>query len=68
MQILAYQLIAFTISVIFLIAVNYLNDTKPTIKNETKYIGATPEELDEILDTLYTESCFYPFDHFEDVV
>jgi hypothetical protein len=74
MQLLAYQIFAFAISVIFLVAVNSLRDLIQNSKQKkhenerpTKYIGATAEELDEILDTLYTESCYYPFDRFENV-
>jgi hypothetical protein len=30
---------------------------------ETKYVGATDIEVEKMLDTLYEESCYYPFEH-----
>jgi hypothetical protein len=67
MQLLAYQIFAFAISIIFLIAVNFLRNLKQPAKNETptKYLGASPEDVERMLNTLCEESCYFPFDHFE---
>lgn len=74
MQIFAYQIFAFAISVIFLVAVNSLRDLIKNSKQKkyenerpTKYLGATAEEVDRMLDTLCEESCYYPFDRIENV-
>ena len=71
MQIIAYQIFAFGIAVITVAIINLIsNKINKRKENEkpAKYLGATDEDVDRLLDTLCEESCYYPFDHFEDAL
>jgi hypothetical protein len=72
MPLFIYTMYAFIFSVIFIIAINLIRDAIRNSKISKyekslpkKYVGATENEVEKMLDILYEESCFYPFDSFE---
>ena len=71
MQLLTYQFFALTVAATIVAIINLIsNKINKRKENEkpAKYLGATDEDVDRLLDTLCEESCYYPFDHFEDAL